>query len=284
MHRSQVMVSPYLPMAMQIEDVVTETDDKNIKTFSFSFANSNDRENFIYSPGQFVEISVLGKGEAPFGIASSPTKKFIDITVNKIGSVTSCLHEMGQGDTVGMRGPLGNGYPLDKLRGNNLVIIGGGFGFSTLRALTDYIIEPENRAQFYDIYIFYGARNPGLLLYKKELDEWESRSDLNLYVTVDNPDSGWKGKTGVVPAIVKELAPRPDNTYALVCGPPVMIKYTLPVLKELGFAQDKIFLSLEMKMKCGLGICGRCNIGNKYVCKDGPVFSLEQLSKLPEEY
>ena len=278
------MENPYLPIPMKIEKVVTETEDKNVKTFSLSFVDTKARASFRFNPGQFVELSVLGKGEAPFGIASSPTEELIEFSVNKIGVVTTALHQMEPGDTVGMRGPLGNGYPIDELEGKNVVIIGGGFGFSTLRALTNFMIEPERRNSFGDIFIFYGARSPGLLLYKDELETWARRDDLNLYVTVDRADDGWKGKVGVVPAIVKEVAPSPDNTYALVCGPPVMIRFTLPVLSELGFTPDKILLSLERRMKCGLGKCGRCNIGSKYVCKDGPVFTLEQLNHLPPEF
>jgi len=278
------MGNPYLPLPMKIEKVVTETEDKNVKTFSLSFADTDARAGFSFNPGQFVELSVLGKGEAPFGIASSPAEELIDFTVNKIGVVTTALHQMERGDTVGMRGPLGNGYPVNELEGKNVVIIGGGFGFSTLRALTNFMIEPERRNSFGDIFVFYGARSPGLLLYKDELEMWSRRDDLNLYVTVDHADDGWKGKVGVVPAIVQEVAPSADNAYALVCGPPVMIRFTLPVLSELGFTPDKTLLSLEMRMKCGLGKCGRCNIGSKYVCKDGPVFSLEQLNHLPPEF
>lgn len=278
------MGNPYLPMPMKIEKVVTETEDKNVKTFSLSFVNPDDRASFSFVPGQFVELSVLGKGEAPFGIASSPMEELIDFSVNNIGVVTAALHQMEHGDTVGMRGPLGNGYPVNELEGKNVVIIGGGFGLSTLRALTNFMIEPKHRGHFGDIFVFYGARSPGLLLYKEELGTWARRDDLNLYVTVDHADDGWKGKVGVVPAIAKEVAPSHDNAYALVCGPPNMIRFTLPVLNELGFTPDKILLSLEMRMKCGLGKCGRCNIGSKYVCKDGPVFTLEQLNHLPPEF
>ena len=278
------MKNPYVPIPMKIEKVVTETEDRNIKTFSLSFVNGDDRARFGFNPGQFVELSVLGKGEAPFGIASSPTEELVELTINKIGVVTKTLHEMEEGDSVGIRGPLGNGYPLDKLKGKSVVIVGGGFGFSTLRALINYMTHPQNRQDFGDISVFYGARTPGLLLYKNELERWAERSDLNLYLTVDRADDGWKGKVGVVPAILKKAAPSAEDAYALVCGPPVMIKFTLPVVSELGFTPDKVLLSLEMRMKCGLGKCGRCNIGGKYVCKDGPVFTLEELNNLPPEY
>ncbi|NOQ23145.1 MAG: heterodisulfide reductase subunit F [Candidatus Aegiribacteria sp.] len=279
------MKNLYLPIPMKVENNHIETEDRNIKTLTLSFLNNKDEETFNFIPGQFVELSVLGAGEAPFGIASSPMdKKHLDFSVSRVGLVTTELHNLDPGDTVGMRGPLGNGYPLEKLRNGNVLIIGGGFGFSTLRAFTNFILHPQNRKQYKDIAVVYGARNPGLLLYRNELSEWEQRSDVQLHVTVDKGGESWEGKTGVVPVIVKELSIDTDNTTALVCGPPVMIKFTLPVLAEMGLAPEQIFLSLEMKMKCGIGKCGRCNIGSKYVCTDGPVFNLAQLNLLPQEY
>lgn len=279
------MKNPYLPLPMRVERVVVETEDRNIKTFSLSFANGGDEADFSYVPGQFAELSVLGKGEAPFGMASSPTQEgCLEFTVNKAGIVTTALHNMEPGEIVGVRGPLGNGYPLEQLEGRNIVIIGGGFGFSTLRALTNFMLGERNRGKFGDITVIYGARNPGLMLYKDELQEWGKRDDLHLYMTVDSANGNWNGRVGLIPNIAKEVAPSADNTYALVCGPPIMIRFTLPVLQELGFSPDKTLLSLEMRMKCGLGMCGRCNIGSKYVCADGPVFTLAELNKLPKEH
>jgi NAD(P)H-flavin reductase len=270
---------------MRIERVVVETEDRNIKTFSLSFLNKEDEADFTYIPGQFAEVSVLGKGEAPFGMASSPTQPgLLEFTVSKAGVVTTALHDMEPGEIIGIRGPLGNGFPLETFKDKNIVIIGGGFGFSTLRALTNYMLDSRHRNSFGDIAVIYGARSPGLLLYKDELQEWGRRDDLRLYLTVDRGDNGWKGRVGVVPAIAKEVTPSSEDTYALVCGPPVMIKFTLPVVHELGFPPERTLLSLEMRMKCGLGMCGRCNIGHKYVCRDGPVFTLAQLNQLPQEY
>ena len=279
------MKNPYLPLAMKAENIVIETEDKNIKTFSLSFLNKKDEGSFKYLPGQFAQLSVLGEGEAPFGIASSPTQLGgLEFTVNKIGGLTTALHNLEKGQIIGIRGPLGSYFPLGAFEGKNIVIIGGGFAFTTLRSLIKYILHQENRGRFGDVIVIYGARSPGLLLYKDELKEWEARPDLNLHLTVDREDKGWRGKVGVVPDVIKEVAPRPENAYAVVCGPPIMIKFTLPVLKSLGFPPERIVLSLEMKMKCGIGMCGRCNIGNKYVCKDGPVFTLAQLNELPSEY
>jgi len=275
------MKNPYIPLPARIEKVVVETEDRSVKTFALSFVNQEDEEQFNYRPGQFAELSVFGKGEAPFGMASSPTQRgVLEFTISKIGSVTTAVHHMGEREILGVRGPLGNGYPLERFEGKNLVLIGGGFGFSTLRALTNYMIDEMNRVRFGNITIIYGARQPGLLLYKPDLEKWKGRSDIHLVVTVDQADNGWQGKVGFVPAITREVAPSADNSYAVVCGPPAMIKYTLPVLEELGFPEEKILLSLEMRMKCGIGKCGRCNIGSKYVCKDGPVISYAELLSL----
>jgi NAD(P)H-flavin reductase len=278
--------NPYKPYPVRIDEIIVETDDRNLRTFHFKFLNPEDEAEFNYLPGQFAEISVPGQGEIPIGIASSPTEKgYLKFTVNKVGKVTTYLHNMEPGDIVGVRGPLGNWYPWDKLEGSNVVIIGGGFAFTTLRSSIVYMLDPANRGKFGNITVIYGARNPGMLLYKEELFAWEQRDDIVMHLTVDaTNDPNWKYNIGFVPAITKEKAPSSENAYAIVCGPPIMIKFTLPVLRELGFEPDRIITSLEMRMKCGIGMCGRCNIGTEYVCKDGPVFTFEQLSQLPGEY
>ncbi len=280
------MENPYLPYPVRIESVVTETEDRNLKTFKFVFLNPEDEAKFDYTPGQFAELSVAGLGEIPIGIASSPTEKgFLKFTVNKVGKVSSHLHNMRAGEIMGVRGPLGNWYPWELLEGKNVVIIGGGFAFTTLRSSIVYMLDPANRPRFGDISVVYGARSPGLLLYKEELAAWERRDDIQMHITVDGTnDPDWTYNVGFVPTVTKQKAPSSENAYAIICGPPIMIKFTLPVLTELGFPPDRIISSLEMRMKCGIGICGRCNIGTEYVCKDGPVFSLEKLAQLPNEY
>ena len=279
------MKNPYLPAAAKIEKIVTETEDRNIKSFDLRFMNKADEEGFRFIPGQFAEISISGKGEAPFGIASSPTETgFLKFSVNKAGAVTRALHNLEEGEMVGVRGPLGNYYPIEAFENKNVVIVSGGFAFTTLRSLIRYMLHEENRARFNQLTVIYGVRTPGLLLYKDELEEWGKREDLDLHVTIDTAVDGWKGKVGFVPTITKEVSPSSEDAYALVCGPPIMIKFTIPVLQELGFPAENIILSLEMRMKCGIGMCGRCNIGSKYVCKDGPVFTLEQMSHSPGEY
>jgi len=279
-----VMKNPYVPFPMRIEEIIVETEDENIKTFDLSFLGKEDEEQFVYTPGQFAEISVFGKGEAPFGMASTPTHPGrLEFSVSKIGVVTGALHQMERGDVVGVRGPLGRGYPLETFKGNNLILIGGGFGFSTLRSLTNFILHDSNRKDYGDLTVIYGARSPGLLLYQKDLEGWRERGDLQLHLTVDKGETDWQDHVGFVPDVTRSVAPNPKDAYAVVCGPPAMIHFSLPVLKELGFGDEKIFLSLEMRMKCGIGKCGRCNVGSKYVCSDGPVFSQAELTQLTGE-
>ena len=283
--QAKLSANPYLPLPMRIERITTETDDSMLKTFDLAFMRGEDAANFQFQPGQFCEISVFGKGEAPFGIASSPTEPGpLKFTVNKTGVLTTALHDMSEGEILGLRGPLGNGYPLDRFESHNVVIIGGGFAFTTLRSLVYYILNPANRQRFQDITIIYGARRPGLLLYKQDLAAWEQRKDIAVHLTIDREVQGWSKHVGFVPDIVERVAPSSKKTYAVICGPPVMIRFTMPKLTALGFPHERIYSSLERRMKCGIGKCGRCNIGPYYVCKDGPVFSYAQLEGLPQEY
>jgi len=275
--------NPYLPLPMRIERITDEVDDRTIKSFDLAFIRAEDAEQFNHIPGQFCELSIFGQGEAPFGIASSPVEKgFLRFTVKQAGVVTSKLHTLKEGDSIGIRGPLGNTFPIDLMRGRNVVVIGGGFAFTTLRALIITLLDRRN--DYGDITVVYGARTPGLLMYKKDLNAWEQRGDIKVVQTIDVPAPGWGRKVGFVPAVVEQTAPEAANAIGIICGPPVMIRFTLPVMSKLGFGNDQIYTSLENRMKCGIGKCGRCNVGRKYVCLDGPVFSMAQLAELPGEY
>ena len=277
--------NPYLPYPARIEEVIVENEAGDIKTFRLAFEDSGNAEEFRYLPGQFAELSLPGMGEAPFGIASSPTETgYLLFSVKRVGLFTTELHSLEPGVRIGVRGPMGKPFPWDRMAGRNLLIIGGGFAFTTLRSAIKYILDPANRSGFGSVLVIYGARTPGELMYKKELDEWRARDDIAVHLTVDQPDEGWTGHKGVVTAVLEGLKPSAANTLALVCGPPIMIRFALLSLSKLGFSDDAIILSLEMRMKCGIGKCGRCNIGSKYVCKDGPVFTREELKALPAEY
>jgi len=277
--------NPYVPKLTTIKSIKAENKVNDIKTFELVFKKEEDLKEFNYIPGQFAELSLLGKGECPIGIASSPTEEgSIKFTIKKMGTVTTAFHECEEGQVVGVRGPLGNGWPVEDMKGKNIVIIGGGFAFSTLRSLTEYLLDDKNRKNYGDITVIYGNRDSGEVLYKEDLERWQKRDDIQVVLTIDREEEGWNGKVGFVAPIVKEVAPSSDNAVALVCGPPIMIKTTIAVLEELKFKDEQILNSLEMRMKCGIGKCGRCNIGDKYVCVDGPVFSLAELKQMPNEY
>ncbi|KKK61977.1 hypothetical protein LCGC14_3008930, partial [marine sediment metagenome] len=221
----------------------------------------------------------------PIGIASSPTEEgTIKFTIKRMGTVTSAIHGAELGDTIGIRGPMGNGWPMEELKGKNIVVIGGGFAFSTLRSLILYVLDDKHRKDYGNITVIYGNRNSAEVLYRDVLEEWEKRDDIEIVLTIDGPEDTWTRKVGYVAAVVKEVAPSPDNAVAIICGPPIMIKTAQNELLKLDWKDDQILNSLEMRMKCGVGKCGRCNIGSKYVCIDGPVFSVAELKKMPKEY
>lgn len=274
----------YVPYPARIDDIVVETEDGNLKTFKLVLEDEGQREAWNHVPGQFAMLSIAGKGEMPIGIASSPTEKgHLLFTVNRAGVVTTALHQMKVGARMGVRGPLGNGFPIDShMKGKDIVIIAGGFAVTTLRATLLYLLN--HRDDYGRITFIYGARTPGMLLYQNELAEWSRRGDLDLHITVDREAPGWDGLVGFVPTIAGEVAPSPENAVALICGPPIMIKFTMPPLEKIGWTDDQVYLSLENRMKCGVGLCGHCNVGPIYVCKDGPVFSRTRVKDLPLEY
>lgn len=273
----------YQPMLMTIKKVITETPD--IRTFQLAFQSDEDREAFSFRAGQFAEYSVFGVGECTFCIASPPTRPdTIECTFRRTGLVTSAMFRLKEKDTLGFRGPYGNSFPIEECHGRNLYFIAGGIALPPLRTLILQCLDWRDK--FGDITIVYGARTVEDLVYKRELAEWAARGDVRLVQTVDpgGETSDWSGEVGFVPAVLERSRPDPDNAVAFVCGPPVMIKYTLPVLAAAGFDPDHAYTTLENRMKCGLGKCGRCNVGGVYVCIDGPVFSQKQLEALPAEY
>jgi NAD(P)H-flavin reductase len=278
----------YKPRLMTVEAVTKETSD--VKTFRLAFANGGG-DDFTFQAGQFGVFSVFGQGEAPFGIANAPTRSsedgrgaYVECSIKRVGKVTRAFHDLNPGDMVGFRGPYGRSFPIEDMRGKNLLFVGGGIGLAPLRSLLWNCID--RRDEFRDITLVYGARSVADLVYKRELDEWAAMDGMSTVLTVDpgGEDASWKGEVGFVPTVLEKLQPSPANTTVITCGPPIMIKFVLLSLANMGFQPPQIITTLEMKMKCGLGKCGRCNIGPAYVCKHGPVFSYAELQDLPEEY
>jgi NAD(P)H-flavin reductase len=273
----------YKPYVMRVSDMRDETAD--VRTLRLEFTNRAEGSGFSFKAGQFGLYSVFGEGEAAFCIASSPTRLgYIECTFRKAGRVTRALWELNVGDVVGFRGPYGNVFPLDEWRGKSLLFVAGGIALPPLRCLIWNCLDRRN--EFKDVTIVYGARTVGDLVYQDELREWNQRKDVNLIQTVDpgGETPEWAGKVGFVPTVLDDSNPRAVNTVAIVCGPPIMIKFTMPVLEKAGFSPEAVYTTLENRMKCGVGKCGRCNVGPVYVCKEGPVFTLAQLKKLPAEF
>jgi len=272
-----------VPALAKVDRIIEETPD--IRTYRLKFSDDSLAEKFNWLPGQFVEFSLLGSGECTFCIASSSTRKgYFDCSIKRAGVVTADIHsDIEEGDLVGIRGPYGNWFPVEEIKGKNLLFVGGGIGLAPLRSLIQYCID--NRNDYKDFTILYGARTSADLCYKEETEEWKKNPGLKVVLTIDKPEENWKENVGVVPKILEEVVkPVVANTKVITCGPPIMIKYTLQSLDRLGFAPKDVITTLEMKMQCGLGKCGRCNIGSTYICKDGPVFTYEQLKALPDEF
>ncbi|MBW2368943.1 MAG: FAD/NAD(P)-binding protein [Deltaproteobacteria bacterium] len=273
-------VNPYLPEMATIQEAIQET--HNIKTFRVVLNNAERMKAFSFEPGQVGQLSVFGTGESTFVINSPPTRMdYLQFSVMRAGEVTGTLHTLSEGDQIGVRGPLGNHFPYETMKGKNILFVGGGIGMAPLRTLLLFMLD--NRKDYEDITLLYGARTPNDMAFSYELEDWMNREDLKTTLTVDNEFPGWEHEVGLIPNVLLEMAVKSENCVALTCGPPIMIKFTLQALKKLGFEDDQIVTTLEKRMKCGIGICGRCNIGTSYVCKDGPVYTYEQLKQLPNE-
>ena len=246
----------------------------------FEIRLENQRE-FSFIPGQFVQLSVFGVGEAPISISSSPfDKDSIGVCIRRVGDVTSAIHRLEIGSYLGIRGPLGNGFPIEELKGKDILFIAGGLGLAPLRSMIYYVLE--KRHDFGRVIILYGTKTPEEILFRDEMETWNKREDIELTVTINRPDKNWLGKTGVVTRLIPFLKLDPQDTYALVVGPPVMYKYALLELQEKRIPATNIILSLERRMKCGVGKCGHCQVNGVYVCLDGPKFSYQTLKFLPE--
>ncbi len=269
------MINPYRPIEASIEKVVTET--STISTFVLK-----PDEAIPFDTGQFVELTVFGVGEAPFTPSSSPyDKERMDVTVMDVGLVTSKLHEMEPGQSIGVRGPYGKGYPLDEFKGKDVLIVGGGVGLAPLRSLIFSLFEDLD--SYRKVLIRYGAKTPSDIVYKDEIWSWGKKDKIDLVVTVDEGDESWKGPVGVVTTIVDDRGIDLKQSVAVVCGPPIMMKFaTLKLVNEIGYDPSNVYLSMEKNMSCGIGKCGHCGLGPFYVCKDGPVFSYDRIKDIPD--
>lgn len=262
----------YMPRIARITGIRTENQD--IRTFRLRLSG----KGLDFMPGQFVQVSVFGAGEAPISMCSCPfEKKYFEISVRNVGNVTGSLFRLKKGDAVGIRGPYGNGYPVEKLRGRDIVLVAGGVGLPPLNSVVEYIIK--RREDYGSVCILYGARTPADLIFGERMEKWKKR-DMDVYFTVDRADEKWKGDVGVVTALFGKH--KITGNIGMACGPPVMLKFVTQSFQEMGIKDADIYLSLERMMQCGVGKCGHCNIGSKYVCTDGPVFTYEQLKGLTE--
>jgi NAD(P)H-flavin reductase len=269
----------YLPKPAKILEIKEEVGGvRPIKTFRTAFV---DGAGFSYRCGQCAMLSVFGKGEVMISISSSPlVKDYLQFSILKTGRVTSALHEMEAGDIIGIRGPYGNGFPLEEWKGKRIVFAGGGIGLAPLWGLVHVTLG--NKEDYGPLTLIYGARTSKDVVFREELDELKKK--MNVHLSIDVAESGWNEFVGFVAQNVLDKKPSPQNTIAITCGPPIMIKTVIKALKDLKFEDGQIYTTVENKMKCGIGKCGRCNIGRHYVCKDGPVYSWAELKNLPQEY
>jgi sulfite reductase subunit B len=266
--------NPYRPIETEVIDAVTET--PTIKTLKLK-----PKEPIIFKAGQFVELTVPGVGEAPFTPSSRPSvKDTLHLTIMKVGKVTEEVHKLKKGDIVGLRGPLGQGYPLDEFKGKEILVVGGGCGFAPLRSLMYSLFERSG--EFKKLFFRGGCKSSKELVYRQETEEWGKRDDLNLRLTVDIGDKAWKGHVGLVTTILDDAKMNYHKGIAIVCGPPIMMKFATKKLLDMGFQEEHIYLSMEKNMSCGIGKCGHCRIGTYYACKDGPVFTYDKIKMFPE--
>jgi NAD(P)H-flavin reductase len=271
---------------LYVPDIATITETEDLtpteKKFVIQFDDKEKRDTFTFLPGQFLEVTVFGIGEAPFSIPSSPNQKgSFELCVRNIGSVSGAMHKLPAGAKIGIRGPFGKGYfPFEKMKGNNVVIIAGGLGLAPVRSLIKLILE--DRKSYKGLTLIYGCVEPSLLLYKDEVEELKKRDDIDVMLTVDRPDENWKESVGVCTNLIPGLKYLPEDTYAVICGPPIMYRFVMIELEEKKYKPENIFLDMERRMECGVGKCNHCHIGDKLCCVDGPIFSLWEIKNLKE--
>ena len=271
-------MKPYLATLSGIRDLAT-----GIKLFQVQLDDAEARTNFTYQPGQFAEVSAFGVGESPFGITSTRERGVaIEFAVNRIGTVTDALHRMDVGDKIGIRGPLGNGFPMQQFKGKDIVILGGGIGGAPLRPVIRTVLD--HRDEYGKLTIFWAARSPDLLVFTDEYDDWRAQPDTELHLTVDKATPDWPHKEGLITTLVEGVSPSPHNAVSITCGPPIMIRFAMLSLNKLGFKAEQNWVTLEAKMKCGIGKCGRCNLGGIFICTDGPVFCFAQVERFLESF
>ena len=271
-------MEPELSTITGIRDLAT-----GIKLFQAQLNDPEARAAFDYRPGQFAEVSAFGVGESPFGITSTSERgDTIEFAVGRVGTVTAALHRMDVGDTLGLRGPLGNSFPMDAFKGKDIVILGGGIGGAPLRPVIQTILD--HRDDYGKLRIFWAARSPDLLVFTDEYDDWRAQPDTELYLTVDRATPDWPHKEGLITALIESVGPSSDGAVSITCGPPIMIKFAMLSLQKLGFASEQNWVTLEAKMKCGIGKCGRCNLGGVFVCTDGPVFCFAEVEQFMESF
>ncbi len=259
---------------------ITEVETLTLTEKRFKIALPDNRP-LNHKPGQFVEVSIFGFGEAPISICSSPTKSpHFELTVRRTGRLTDKMHELEAGSQLGIRGPFGNGFDVDAFKGRDMLFVCGGIGLAPLKSLIDYTID--KRSDFGRLIILYGTKSPAEIMFRKDLDVWESMEDVEFSMTVDREDRNWKGNVGVITTLIPPLELNVENTIAAVVGPPVMYKYVIMSLKGKRLPDENIYMSLERRMKCGVGKCGHCQINDKYVCQDGPVFHYPEVKKMEE--
>ena len=269
---------PCLGKLVEVKDLATD-----IKLFGIELVNGNNEVFSDYQPGQFAFVSAFGIGEAPFGITSIPSQGgILEFAIQRLGSVTTGLHELGEGDQVGVRGPFGRSFPMEEFKGKDLIVLGGGIGGAPLRPVIQAILA--SRSDYGHLTILWAARHPSLMIFTDEFNTWRAASDTELHLIADEADETWKHDVGLITELLEKVGPSPENSITITCGPPIMIHFVSKMLKEMGFNPAQEYVTLEARMHCGIGKCGRCNLGEKFVCIDGPVFSMEEVENLPESF